>query len=215
MNTATHHLVWDWNGTLFNDAAATLAATNDIFAPYGITLTATQYRAIFRRPLADFYIQALGKKLTLAELEQLDNAFHTAYRIRMQQCALAADAKYAIARWSTTGRTQSLLSLWNHVELVELVEQLGLTGHFLTVQGRYQPIEGKAGLLIEHLDDLGISATGTTLIGDSLDDAAAAQAIGAHCILLNAGTHEPEALFATGYPVVDSLTAAVTLLAQS
>ena len=44
---------------------------------------------------------------------------------------------------------------------------------------------------------------------DTLDDLAAAQAVGARCVLYDGGSHHREALEATGEPVVDRLTDAV------
>ena len=51
------------------------------------------------------------------------------------------------------------------------------------------------------------------LIGDTVDDALAAQAVGARCVLYSGGFTEARQLRATGAPVVDTLTEAVALAA--
>jgi phosphoglycolate phosphatase-like HAD superfamily hydrolase len=52
------------------------------------------------------------------------------------------------------------------------------------------------------------------LVGDSLDDLAAARAVGARCVLYDGGSHHRSALEATGVPVVDTLTAALAAAEQ-
>jgi phosphoglycolate phosphatase-like HAD superfamily hydrolase len=53
------------------------------------------------------------------------------------------------------------------------------------------------------------------LVGDSLDDLAAARAVGAGCVLYDGGSHHRHALEATGSPVVDTLTAALAAADRS
>jgi phosphoglycolate phosphatase-like HAD superfamily hydrolase len=47
------------------------------------------------------------------------------------------------------------------------------------------------------------------VIGDALDDAAAAAHVGAHAVLYTGGSHSKAALETAGVPVVDSLAEAV------
>ena len=60
-----------------------------------------------------------------------------------------------------------------------------------------------------HLAAIGVQAAAALLVGDSLDDLAAARAVGAGCVLYDGGSHHRHALEATGVPVVAELTAAV------
>lgn len=213
--TPIRHVVWDWNGTLFNDGAVIVRATNDVFAPYGVSLSEEQHRALFRRPLVEFYSEALGWRVSDAEFHQLDQAFYTAYRQRISECALAADADDVMRQWAAAGNSQSLLSLWTHDDLVELVTGLGLTERFLRVEGRRGPnVGGKATLLVQHLAALQLTQDSVVLIGDSVDDATAARTVGASCVLYASGTQPLSALTATGFPVVESLTAAIAHLTR-
>src|SRR5581483_8166223 len=50
------HLVWDWNGTLFHDMEAVLAATNASCAELGVPpLSLERYRELYCMPLTVFY----------------------------------------------------------------------------------------------------------------------------------------------------------------
>jgi phosphoglycolate phosphatase-like HAD superfamily hydrolase len=107
-----------------------------------------------------------------------------------------------------------LLSMWRHQDLVPLVERLGIGRFFVRVDGLRVPGGGaKTEHLVEHLAALGVEATAALLVGDALDDLAAARAVGAGCVLYDGGSHHRHALEATGAPVVDTLTAAVEVAA--
>ncbi len=207
------HLVWDWNGTLLDDLAVVVQATNTTFAHVGgPAITADEHRRRFRRPIADYYAEVLGRPVSPEEFEQLNKVFHDAYQAALGACALAVDARDALRRWAGT---QSLLSMWYHQELVPTVDGFGLTGHFERIDGlRHQPggaVDHKGPYLSAHLETLGMDPASVVLVGDSVDDAHAAEVAGASCVLYSGGFTDGAALRATGAPVVGSLLEAVTL----
>jgi phosphoglycolate phosphatase-like HAD superfamily hydrolase len=207
------HLVWDWNGTLLDDLTVVVAATNASLATCGGSrITAEEHRRDFRRPIADYYAMVLGRPVDAEEFERLDKAFHTAYADGLLACALAPDARDALASWPGG---QSLLSMWFHEELVPTVDRYGLTRHFARVDGLRATVGGgpKAPHLIAHLEAQGLTGPECVLVGDSVDDAEAAAAVGARCVLYSGGFTDPARLRETGRPVVDSLSAAVALAA--
>jgi len=210
------HLVWDWNGTLFDDQVAVVAAVNDALARLGLApIDADGYRSNFTRPVERFYEQVAGRAISAQEWHALDAAYHDSYLARVGRLALAPDARAALAAAEAAGLTQSLLSMWRHDDLVPLVERLGIGRFFVRVAGlRRSDGGGKARHLVEHLAALALPAREVVLVGDSLDDLAAARAVGAGCVLYDGGSHHRHALEATGAPVVDTLTAAVTAAVQ-
>jgi phosphoglycolate phosphatase-like HAD superfamily hydrolase len=207
------HLVWDWNGTLLNDFALVVEATNASLASLGgPAVTAEEHRRDFRRPVADYYAFVLGRPLRYGEFARLDVAFHDAYRSGLHTCGLALDALDAMRAWSGT---QSLLSMFFHDELVPMVDRHGLTARLLRVDGLRSTIGGgfKAPHLEEHLAALGLAGPDCVLIGDSVDDAEAARSVGAAVVLYDGGITDSARLLATGELVVSTLTEAVTLAA--
>lgn len=201
------HLVWDWNGTLLNDFHIVVESTNAAFLHAGgQPISADRHRRNFRRPIIDFYTDEIGRALTEAEFEQLNHVFHNHYRGSLPTVELAADALSAMGTWQGT---QSLLSMWYHDELLAQVERFGLS--FARVDGAKEFREHKAEALAEHLDELKIKGEHTVLIGDSVDDAVAAAAAGARCVLYSGGFTDPDVLRAHGVPVADTLADAVML----
>ncbi len=205
------HLVWDWNGTLLDDLSLVVEATNASLALFGAgPTTADAHRREFRRPVSAYYADVLGRPVDEAEFGRLDRVFHEVYARGLPACALTADAAGALAAWTDS---QSLLSMWFHDELVPVVDRYGLRGYFARVDGLRATIGGgpKAPHLAAHLAALGRSGPECVLIGDSVDDAAAAEAVGAACVLYTGGFTDRDRLAATGHPVAETLTDAVAL----
>ena len=205
------HLVWDWNGTLLDDLWLVVEATNASLAVCGGgPVTAEEHRRDFRRPIIEYYAGVLGRAVDAEEFSRLDKAFHETYRTGLHRCALTVDAMEAVAAWSGT---QSLLSMWFHDELVPTVDRYGLSTRLSRVDGLRGHVNGmpKAPFLASHLAEQGLSGGDCVLIGDSIDDADAAAAVGARVVLYAGGFTDEARLRATGHPVARSLSEAITL----
>jgi phosphoglycolate phosphatase-like HAD superfamily hydrolase len=211
------HLVWDWNGTLFDDHAAVVAAINDALASMRLRpIDSDAFRTHFTRPVERFYEQVVGRPIRPGEWRALDEAYHLSYAAAVERLRLVADAREALADAEAAGLTQSLLSMWRHQDLVPLVERLDIDRFFLRVDGlRVAGGGSKTEHLVAHLAALEVEPSAALLVGDALDDLAAARAVGAGCVLYDGGTHHRDALEATGVPVVDTLTAAVAYASAS
>ncbi|WP_079064448.1 HAD family hydrolase [Streptomyces sp. NRRL F-4489] len=212
MRKPAAHIVWDWNGTLFHDTDAVLAATNAAFAEIGLpALTLDRYRELYRVPVPLFYERLMGRRPTEAEWLVMDAAFQRHYTERRAGCGLADGAEALLETWQAAGRSQSILSLFGHDELIPLVRGLGIAARFVRVEGRTGPPGGsKSAHMARHLAALERVDPGrTVVIGDAVDDAVAARDAGAHAVLYTGGSHSRGSLAATGAPVVDSLAEAV------
>ncbi len=203
------HLVWDWNGTLLDDFTLVLKATNACLASVGgRAISAEEHRRDFRRPITEYYAHVLGQPVGPDEFVALDTVFHEAYRAGLADCRLAVDALAAMAAWEGT---QSLLSMYFHDELVATVERLGLALNLARVDGLRDTVGGgsKTPHLVAHLNALELPGEACVLIGDSVDDAEAAAAVGARVVLYSGGFTDEARLSAIGVPVAATLTEAV------
>ncbi|MER6349923.1 HAD family hydrolase [Streptomyces sp. NPDC001595] len=206
------HIVWDWNGTLFHDNDAIIGATNAAFAELGLRpITLEQYRALYCVPVPKFYERLMGRLPTDAEWEVMDATFHRHYTEHRVRCSLAEGAVELLTGWRTAGRSQSILSMYGHDDLVPLVRGFGIEAHFLRVDGRTGPSGGsKAEHMVRHLAALaGVNPSRTVVIGDAADDAIAARHVGAQAVLYTGGSHSRGSLESVGVPVVDTLQEAV------
>ncbi|MEV7123502.1 HAD family hydrolase [Kitasatospora griseola] len=209
------HIVWDWNGTLLSDMPAVLGASNAALSLVGVApMTLDEYRAQYEIPIPNFYHRLLGRMPSRDEWLELDDAFHVKYTELFPGCGLTPGAEELLTGWTAGGRSQSLLSMYEHEQLVPVVDGFGLTRHFVRVDGRRGASGGrKAQELAGHLAALGdgIDRQRTVLIGDAADDAQAALSQGIKSVLWTGGSHTREKLVHVGVPVVDSLAEAVAV----
>jgi phosphoglycolate phosphatase-like HAD superfamily hydrolase len=206
------HIVWDWNGTLFHDLDAIIAATNEAFAELGLApITLDRYRELYCVPVPKFYERLLGRLPTHAEWEVMDETFHRYYTEHRVRCGLADGVTELLTGWRSAGHSQSLLSMYGHEDLTVLVRGFGIEAHFIRVDGRTGPSGGtKAEHMVRHLGALtGVDPARTVVIGDAADDALAASHVGARAVLYTGGSHSRASLEAVGVPVVDTLAEAV------
>ncbi|MFF3512322.1 HAD family hydrolase [Streptomyces sp. NPDC002573] len=206
------HIVWDWNGTLFHDNDAIIGATNAAFAELGLEpITLERYRALYCVPVPKFYERLMGRLPTDTEWEVMDAIFHRYYAEHRVRCGLTAGATELLAGWRSAGRSQSILSMYVHEELVPLVRGFGIETHFIRVEGRVGPSGGsKSEHMVRHIRALGgVDPARTVVIGDAADDAVAARHVGARAVLYTGGSHGRASLEEVGVPVVDTLEEAV------
>ncbi|MFF0393225.1 HAD family hydrolase [Kitasatospora sp. NPDC004615] len=209
------HIVWDWNGTLLSDMPAVLGASNAALSLVGIApMSLEEYRAQYEIPVPRFYHRLLGRMPSRDEWLELDDAFHVKYLELFPSCGLTPGVEELLTGWAAGGRSQSVLSMYEHEKLVPAVDAFGLTRHFVRVDGRRGDSGGrKAEELAGHLAALDgeIDRQRTVLIGDAADDAHAALSQGIKSVLWTGGSHTREKLVHVGVPVVDSLAEAVAV----
>lgn len=212
------HVVWDWNGTLLHDLPLVVAAVNAALGEHGLEpITEADYTASYTRPVHRFYEGLLGREITDEEWVRIDERFHATYAAAVEERAqLTTGAREALAAVDASHASQSLLSMYPHHLLLPLVDHFDLARHFEVIHGLVGPGGGpKLPHLEVHLAEMvhlhGDDPTRVLVIGDAIDDAVAAQHLGAHAVLLASGSHPRAELEATGAPVVDTLADALTL----
>ena len=214
MSAQVRHVVWDWNGTLLDDLHVVVAAASAACSSLGRdAVTESEYRASFTRPIELSYERLLGRPLNEGEWEHLSQTFHGSYHSMVAEARLASDALLALSAVKKAGLSQSLLSMWTHDELTMLVDAFGLTPWFERVDGQVSFGGGhKEDHLRRHLAALGLLGQDVFMIGDSLDDLHAAQAVGAPCVLVDSGLHWGESTATAGATLVGSLLEAVAVV---
>ncbi len=209
------HLIWDWNGTLFDDLHIVVVGVNASLATVvdDIAIDDDGYRDHYRRPVREFYDTLLDRPVTDDEWGVINVRFHDVYFDLIDRAGPNPEAHAAVQAANERSLTQSILSMWTHTLLRPTVVRHGLADHMLAVRGSADA-EGsiKTDLLRLHLDELQLPAgTKIVMVGDTFDDANAAADVGVGAVLYDGGSHHREALEATGVPVADTLCHAVDL----
>lgn len=210
------HIVWDWNGTLFDDLPVVILAANASMARFGVgPIDEDGYRDHFTRPVRAFYDSLFGRLVSDAEWEDLNDRFHDEYFALADTVSLMSDALDALSAVEDNRWGQSLLSMSPQGWLEQIVGALGVAGRFTLVDGLRGETGGlKAQHMEEHLQTLGVDPARTVVVGDTPDDAVAARHVGAHVVLYDGGSHHLSHLEVTGAPVAHSLLEAVEIAAS-
>lgn len=204
-------LVWDWNGTLLDDTAASLGAFNaELVRAHLKPITLNFYREHFAFPVKPFYTLC-GIDVT-RDWDGLARAYHEAYA--REKKALNVEAKAALARVRALGIRQGILSVLRQDLLERDVAREGIGDFFSFVCGT-TTLDGeskvaRAQALRERLG----AAAEVVMIGDALHDAVVAEAMGAKCVLCAQGGHSAARLRAvapTGETLLESLDLALRL----
>lgn len=212
------HVVWDWNGTLLEDLPLIVEAVNAALGEHGREhISVADYTANYTRPVRRFYEVLLGRDVSDGEWQRIDTVFHDTYAAAVaERTDLMDGARDALQTVDASHASQSLLSMYPHHLLLPLVDHFGLDGHFEVVHGLVGQGGGrKLPHLERHLEEMvhlhDDDPTRVLVIGDAIDDAVAAQHVGARVVLLASGSHPRSGLEATGAPVVETLSEALAV----
>ncbi len=199
-------VVWDWNGTLLDDAWLCRDIMNEQLVSRGLpALSMERYGAIFGFPVKTYYERA-GFDFSSEPFEIPAREFIAVYEARRHEAALRDGGVGMLKRLHDAGMRQHLLSAYSHDSLSTIVAAHGLTGFFTTLVGIpdvFAASKLQRGLeLAEAIAAPGHSAL---LIGDTDHDCEVAAEMGIDCVLVSAGHQSPERLRACGVPVLQSL----------
>ena len=199
------HVIWDWNGTLFDDAQACVNTLNILLRERGLAgIGMEDYRERFGFPVRDFY-RTLGFDLPAEDWETLARRFHTLY-LADGTAVVPPAARAALAWMKKAQIRQSVLSACEQTILTRLLLQHRLSGTFDHVQGT-DNLDGRSKIEVGRrlVAVLGLPTDRLLLIGDTLHDAEVAEALGCRCLLIADGHQTRHRLTRSGCPVLDSL----------
>jgi phosphoglycolate phosphatase len=203
---AYQYILWDWNGTLFNDAWLCVDVMNALLARRGLPLlTPARYQEVFDFPVRRYY-ERLGFDFGRESFEQLGTEFIEMYNRRRFECELQPGARSVLDAVHQAGRRQSILSAYQESTLREIVTHFGVTGYFDRLIGLDDHLaRGKAHLARAWIRETGIDPGAVLLVGDTVHDHEVAAEMGADCVLIPGGNHTRAKLLTCGVPVLDSL----------
>ena len=201
------HVVWDWNGTLFDDFWLTARIATATLTEMGVPgISGEAVRDSFTRPFHVFYSRLLGRTVTAEEFAYIRRRYEAEYDSEVFGLSLQHDAERALELVAVRA-TQSLLSMAPDGQLQALVDHHAIRHRFLRVEGSPTASSdgNKATRLRDHLATLHIEPQRCVIVGDTVDDQEAAAGCGARAVLVTSGSQSRAALEATGSVVVDTL----------
>lgn len=199
------HIIWDFNGTLFDDVDAGIASVNKMLSDRGLSTIADkeEYRKIFKFPIIDYY-RGLGFDFNSEPYEVLAPVWVELYNMNSKKSKLQDGAVYALELFKEKGIPQLLLSATERNMLKRQTRELGIDEYFDDIYGldnihAYSKKELAFKWRRENPDAVPL------FIGDTEHDAQVAKAADAECILISCGHQSNETLRKCGCIVCDDL----------
>lgn len=209
------HIIWDFNGTLLNDAQLSVDLDNYVFDKLGLPqITLDDYKNNMTMPVRDFY-SAVGVDYSVHSYETIARLWLDEFNRKAVGVGLVSGALDAIRFLHEQGRTQSVLSASYEPSLKKQCDALGLTPYMKDISGlQDESASKKTEIGKRQLRELGLEGKDVVLVGDMLADAHLAQELGADCILVSWGHNDLKRLLSTGLPVAHTFSELEELLKQ-
>ncbi len=166
------NLIFDWSGTLCDDLALTIEATNYVLAQYGREpLTTEAFRNEFQLPYPGYY----AWKTPEARLEDLENLYRKAFDASATGVTLLPHARDFIRYCAASGIRCFILTSMDPKAFDSQVRALGLFPYFEHIHSGIHNKEEHIPLLMKQH---GLRPEDTAFIGDMQHDIDAAHRVG-------------------------------------
>lgn len=199
-------ILWDWNGTLLDDAEFGVRIVNGLLRSRGLPERSREDHArLFDFPVIRYY-ERLGFDFEKEPFEDISHDFVDSYYGSVHECPLHGGTRQILQALQAAGYRQMVLSATRQDLLEASVRSHGLTPYFETLLGIdsvHAP--GKGGRGCDWIKESGVDPARVLLVGDTVHDAEVAEEMGIACWLVNAGHHPEERLKGTGKPLFPSL----------
>ncbi len=182
------NLIFDWSGTLGDDIALTIEATNYVLAQYGLApLDKKQFRAEFQLPYPDYY----AWKTPGARLEDLENFYRFAFDHSSTPVTLIPHAMEFMQWCRAQGIRCFALTSMDPKAFDEQCSMLGIKPFF---EGIHSGIHNKEHYIPKVMAQHGLEPEHTAFIGDMQHDIRAAHCAGITGIGVLTGYNNAEQL---------------------
>jgi phosphoglycolate phosphatase len=200
-----NNIIWDWNGTLFNDVELCANIMNLLLTQESLpSISIQRYKKIFTFPVIEYYKNA-GHTFENKSFEVLGKQFMDEYEARKNNCELFTGARSLLIELQLRNIKQHLLSAYEQNSLNRILKYFGIDIYFQNVVGLDNIYASGKSHLAKKLAER-IRNNGTTgkilLIGDTIHDYEVAKEINSECILISHGHQDEERLLNLDIPVV-------------
>lgn len=186
------YILWDWNGTLFDDFEICRRTIDKLLENHGVKplKTAEKYREVFQFPVTEFYKNA-GLDFEKTPFEVLAKEYMDMYIPLSEdktQCKLNENAVFILQTLKERGFSQEILSASKIDTLKKQVESFGIEKYFDNIMGINDIYaRSKAEIAREWKETRHIPAENIVFIGDSMHDLEIAEILGCRCLLFGGG----------------------------
>lgn len=199
-------IIWDWNGTLFDDLEVCIHVMNKILKNRDLPLLdIKRYKEIFGFPVQDYYNQ-LGFNFVKEPFEKISAEFIKEYQKESLSAKLNENCIPVLEYIRNEGIKQVVLSASQFENLKEQVSHFGIIEYFDKLLGLdHCHATSKVNIGKRWLEESGLNEKEVLLVGDTSHDYETACGIGCDSVLLYSGHQSKERVSCLGVPVIESL----------
>lgn len=198
------HIIWDWNGTLFNDVELCASIMNLLLTQESLpNISIQRYKEIFTFPVIEYYKKA-GLTFENNSFEILGKQFMIEYELRKGDCKLFPGVIELLSTLQEKNIQQHLLSAYEQQSLNTIIRLYSIDNYFQNVVGLDNIYaSGKSHLALDLAKRIKSNGTAGNilLIGDTIHDYEVAREINSDCILMSHGHQDEDRLLKPGIPV--------------
>src|SRR6056297_855742 len=200
------HIIWDWNGTLINDAWLVVEIINKILARRNLQeVNQERHRDMFDFPVMKYY-SSIGFDFSKESFEKLTDEFISEYYDRFNECQLFDEAEGVLRQIRERRILQSVLSASQEDLLKAKIKNYGIDKYFYNIIGlKNHYAESKIERGKSWVTQLNLEPRDVLLIGDTIHDYEVSRSIGCDCLLVANGHHSYERLASQGVEVLKTL----------
>jgi len=210
-----NHIIWDWNGTLFNDVELCAGVMNLLLTQESLpNISVKKYKEIFTFPVIEYY-KIAGHTFEKISFEDLGKQFMDEYETRKNTCGLFPGVIELLSELQSINIKQHLLSAYEQNSLIRILKYFDIDQYFQNIVGLDNIYAGGKAHLAKNLALKILSNGGTgniLLIGDTIHDYEVAKEINSDCILMSHGHQDEERLLKLGILVASDFEQLKTLL---
>ena len=205
------HLIWDFNGTLYDDVAAGVESINVMLHARGLRgfSSLDAYRDVFDFPIEQYY-RALGLDVDREGFDALAHEWVALYLEKSRTVGLRPGVKAVLDALSAREIPQMVLSASEREMLLGQLSGLGIADRFTEVLGLDNIYAGSKAAIAAAWREKNPDAH-PLFVGDTLHDAEVAASIGADCVLITGGHHSRARLETAGLTVIDTFAQLLSL----
>jgi phosphoglycolate phosphatase len=200
------HILWDWNGTLFDDVYLCIDIINKILFKRNIeTLSVEKYKQIFTFPVKDYYALA-GFDFSKYPFELVGKEWVDEYERRKLECGLHNKAVEVLNLFAQLSINQSILSAYSQKKLIQIIKYFNLTTFFSNISGLdHIYATSKVEIGKQLLKKINYEKNEVLLIGDTIHDYDVAKQLGIDCLLISNGHQAKSRLLSCNVPMLENL----------
>ena len=207
------YIVWDWNGTLLNDAWVFVHLMNKELEQRKLPIiNIKKYRENFVFPVKEYY-KHLGFNFNKEPFEKIGLDFMKKYKEFKYKASLFDESLLVLKKIQTLGFPQSIISASHNVLLNDMINHYGIKHYFEKIIGlNHFFATSKIELAKNLCETIKYNNQNILFIGDTIHDFEIATTLGAQCVLFSKGHCSRQRLQNTNGKIINNLNQIINLI---